>query len=129
MRDVSMYEDTWFLGYFYDMLSLLSLMITVVKYIFKIMLSGQYLFFSNWSVWRINGTLTGTTTLSQSGFESNGNEDVTLHFPKLHDWSFTTAWSFTGYTWYVWWHVILPASKYSQDTNTRKIHRMFITHI
>ena len=35
----------------------------------------------NSSIWNIDGTKTSTTTLSQSGPESNGNEEV-LHIPQ-----------------------------------------------
>ena len=38
--------------------------------------------FLNKSTWSINGTLTGTTTPSESGPESNGNEGV-LHTPQF----------------------------------------------
>ena len=34
-----------------------------------------------WFIWPIDGTLTGTTTLGQSGPKSNGNEGV-LQLPQ-----------------------------------------------
>ena len=37
----------------------------------------------NWSIWPLEGTLTGAITQDQSGAESNGNEEVTPEL-ELH---------------------------------------------
>ena len=42
----------------------------------------KYKRFSNRSIWSIEGILTGTTTLGQSGSGSNDNEGV-LHTPQI----------------------------------------------
>ena len=53
------------------------MLITVVT---KINQTGKHFIISNKSVRPINGTLTGTIILDQSGAGSNGNEGVPSHF-------------------------------------------------
>ena len=40
-------------------------------------------------------TLTGTSTLSQSGPGINDNKEVALHFPVLPNWNFTIGCKFS----------------------------------
>ena len=53
--------------------------------------SFKYNKWLNSSIWPIDRTLTGTTTLCQSELGSNGNK-CTPHFPKPQDWSLTIKW-------------------------------------
>ena len=60
----------------------------------------QYIYFSNGSIWPMNGTLTGTTTPGPSGPRSNGNEGV--HLPprpskKKKKWSLKNRCSLVSY--------------------------------
>ena len=45
----------------------------------------------------IDEILTGTTTSTQSGPESNDNEEVTWYSPELKNWSLTTRYSLVSY--------------------------------
>ena len=53
--------------------------------------------FSNITIWPINRTQTGTTTLVLSGSENNGNKEVTPHSPEPQDRSLTSRWSLALY--------------------------------
>ena len=55
----------------------------------------NYQYFSNRSFWLVYGTLTGTTTLGQSGTRSNGNDGVLY---TLQNWIFTTRCSLVSYS-------------------------------
>ena len=69
----------------------------VQKSLFIIIITSKRFINSNRSIWLILGTLTGITTLGQSGPGSNGNEVVTLHFSELQNWSLTTRYSLVSY--------------------------------
>ena len=50
------------------------------------------------SVWPVDGTVTGTTTLDHSGLGSNGNEWITRHKSEPWNCNFTTGFSLLLYS-------------------------------
>ena len=59
--------------------------------------SIHYKWFSNRSILHIDGTLTGTATLGQSGPVNNGNERCTPHYSELQNWNLITRYSLLSY--------------------------------
>ena len=59
--------------------------------------SIKYEQFSNKSIWSIDGTLTGTTSLGQNKPGSNSNEEISSHFPDLQTGFLTIRYSLMSY--------------------------------